>query len=160
MGRHFSDQEITSLLGEKKPLPDDWQKRTKMRPKRGHKERDLEIDGISGGRYRLILRESEVNPLAFSVILAVYLPGTSTLFRLRRYNGKGHEHTNLIEGETFYDFHIHTATERYQELGAREDAYAEPTERFSDLRGAVRCLIQDANLSIPKDPQGCLFEEL
>jgi hypothetical protein len=44
---------------------------------------------------------------------------------LRRHNGKSHEHTNQIEAGAFYDFHIHRATERYQELGMREDAYAE-----------------------------------
>jgi hypothetical protein len=29
---------------------------------------------------------------------------------LRRCNGKSHEHTNIIESDKFYDFHIHTAT--------------------------------------------------
>jgi hypothetical protein len=52
---------------------------------------------------------------------------------LRRHNGRSHEHTNQIEASTFYDFHIHMATERYQELGMREDAYAEATDRFGDM---------------------------
>ena len=79
--------------------------------------------------------------------------------RLRRYNGRSHEHTNQIESATFHDFHIHFATERYQGLGAREDAYAEPTDRFGDFRGALRCLAEDANLKVPPEPQGDLFEE-
>ena len=60
---------------------------------------------------------------------------------------------------TFYDFHIHVATEQYQEIGTREDAYAEPTERYGDFQGALRCLIEDANLAVPPDPQIGLFEE-
>ena len=35
-----------------------------------------------------------------------------------------------MEASTFYDFHIHMATERYQEPGMRGDAYAEATDRF------------------------------
>ncbi|MDE3258831.1 MAG: hypothetical protein OYM47_13425 [Gemmatimonadota bacterium] len=60
----------------------------------------------------------------------------------------------------FYDFHIHVATERYQELGTREDAYADPTDRYGDYQGALRCLIADANLEVPPDLQVDLFEEV
>jgi len=130
-----------------------------LRAKRGHKERDLAIDGVDGNRFRLILRQNDINAFDFSIILAVEVPNTNQLFRLRRYNGKSHEHTNHIEGDTFYDFHIHMATERYQELGTREDAYAETTDRFGDFHGALRCLIQDGAFDLPDDPQGSLFEE-
>jgi len=37
------------------------------------------------------------------------------------------------------------ATERYQELGAKEDSYAEPTDRFTDLGGAIDCLLADCS---------------
>ena len=41
----------------------------------------------------------------------------------------------------------------------REDAFAEPTGRYADFRGALRCLIGDTDLEIPPDPQGeFLFE--
>lgn len=52
-----------------------------------------------------------------------------------------------------------TATERYQNLGTREDAYAEPTDRYVDYRGALHCLIEDVHLSVDADPQGELFFE-
>jgi hypothetical protein len=77
---------------------------------------------------------------------------------LIRYNGKSHEHTNLIEGESLYDFHIHKATQRYQEIGAREDTFAEPTDRFADFQGAIKCLANDCGFQKPYDPQGKLFE--
>jgi hypothetical protein len=111
------------------------------------------------GEFRVILRQNKMNALDFSVILAVRVPNSNTVFRLRRYNGKSHKHTNHIEDETFYDFHIHMATERYQEIGTREDAYAAPTDRDGDLHGALRCLIEDANLDVPPEAQGRLFEE-
>jgi hypothetical protein len=79
---------------------------------------------------------------------------------LRRYNGKSHEHTNLIEGGTFYDYHIHQATERYQQIGASEDTYAESTNRFSDFHKAISCMINDCAFETPFDPQRKLFEEI
>lgn len=159
MALTFSEHEIESLIKERKPVPADWSSRIRLRPKRGHEEQHLELKGEKGSEFRLILRQNTVNTLDFSVILAVRVPGSSQLFRLRRYNGKCQEHTNHIESVTFYDFHIHVATERYQEFGAREDAYAEPSDRFGDLKGAIRCLIADANLDIPPEPQVDLFEE-
>jgi hypothetical protein len=81
------------------------------------------------------------------------------VFRLRRYNGRSHEHTNAIERATFYAFHIHTATERYQDLGMREDSFAEPTDRFSNFEEAVDCLFDDANLKAPEGQQGKLFKK-
>ena len=76
-------------------------------------------------------------------------PDSSRWFRLRRYNGNNHEHDNLIEGNRICDFHIHTATERYQRRGMREDGYAEATDRFSDYDAAVLCLAEDAALELP-----------
>ena len=94
----YSDLEIDALTREPKPLPDDWRARTKLKPKRGHHERHLDVAGDGGSEFRLILRQSAINVLDFSVILAVLVPQSSQVFRLRRYNGRSHEHTNHIEG--------------------------------------------------------------
>jgi hypothetical protein len=87
------------------------------------------------------LRQSELNVMDFSVILGYRLPNVHTVFRLR-YNGK-HQHTNVLEKQTFYDFHIHTATLRYQAPGFKEDHFAEKTGRYASLDGAIQCLIAD-----------------
>lgn len=155
----YLDREIESLVREDKTVPADWRNVVRLRPKRGHSERHLDIAGDAESEFRLILIQNRINLLDFSIILAVRVPRSNQLFRLRRYNGRSREHTNQIESVTFHDFHIHFATERYQELGAREDAYAEPTDRFGDFRGALQCLAEDANLKVPPDPQGDLFEE-
>ena len=75
------------------------------------------------------------------------------LFRLRRYNGKSHEHTNHIEGDRFYDFHIHMATERYQDIGSREDAYAMVTDGYTDIEGAIHRMFEDAEFDVPPADQ-------
>ena len=94
----------------------------------------------------------------FSIILAVCPVDSNQVFRLRRHNGKSHEHTNQIERSEFYDFHIHMATERYQYLGMREDAYAEPTDRYGDFEAALQCLLTDCGFEFPATPQQSLFD--
>ena len=155
----YSDQEIASLVRERKPLPANWRARTRLKPKRGHHEQHLELIGDAENEFRPVLRRSCINPFDFSIILAIRVAGSSQLFRLHRYNGKSHEHTNHIENVTFHDFHIHFATERYQELGAREDAYADPTDRYDDFDGAFLCLRDDENLAVPHGAQRDMFEE-
>jgi hypothetical protein len=153
----LTDNQIAALLAEAKPLPPDYRSRIQTKPKRGHRERELDVDGAQGNKFLIILRQSSFNLLDFSAILAWLPPQSSTLFRLCRYNGKSHEHTNNIESNTFYDFHIHRASERYQQSGSREDTFAEPTNRYQDFAGALRCLIQDCGFQLPPGDQSELF---
>jgi len=144
----LSDDQIGSLLAEPKILPEDFFSRLKLKPKRGHKEYEFDLVGENESGFLLIFRQNEKNALDFSVILAFLPKGTNQQFRLRRYNGKSHEHTNQIEKNTFYGFHIHTATERYQQSGYREDAYAEPSDRYADFNGAIGCMIRDCGFAV------------
>ena len=158
MAIQLTDEQIAALVAETKPVPADFRARMTPKPKRGHKEAELQIRGVNGSEFRLIVRQSEQNPLDFSVVLGYRMPDSNRIFRLRRYNGKHGEHTNRLEGETFYECHVHVATERYQDSGFREDTFAEPTDRFSSLHDAVECLIEDCALQMPPDPQGRLFQ--
>jgi hypothetical protein len=153
----LTDSEIAALITERKPLEAGYLGRLQLRPKLGHRERELDIDGVNGSEFRLILRQNLLNVLDFSVILAYSVESSSQVFRLRRYNGKSHEHTNQIERNRFYDFHIHFATERYQHSGLREDAYAEVTNRYGDFQSALDCLFQDCGLVLPPNEQNLLF---
>lgn len=159
MAVKYTDSEIGGLLRERKVLPANWRARVALKLKRGHQERQLELTGDSGSKFRLILRQSDINPLDFSVILAVSSPRSNQVFLVRRYNGRSHTHKNKIEGNQFYDFHIHTATERYQRSGPYEDAYAERTDRYSDFNGALRCLIEDAHLEEQRGPRPSPYED-
>ena len=156
MATFLTDREIDELINESKPLQSEWRRKFKTKAKHGHRERELDVAGVNGSQFRIILRESSSNPLGFSVILALVPATTNQLFRLRRYNGKDHEHTNRLENQSFYDFHIHEATERYQLSGLREDAFAEPTDRFSDFDSAVVCLLRDCTFTLPDEPQSAI----
>ena len=155
----LTDANIQGLLAERKPLAPDYREKLQVKPKRGHKERELDIIGVAGSEFRLILRQSEFNVLDFSVILVYCVPQSNQRIRIRRYNGKSHQHSNTIESVEFYDFHIHTATERYQRAGMREDWFAEPTARYADIHHAICCCLSDCGFDIPTDVQPSLFEE-
>ena len=155
----YSNQEIAALIQERKPLPANWHSQFTTKRKRSHKERHLDVIGDAENEFRIIIRENLVNQLDFSVILAVSISESSRKFRLRRYNGKSHEHTNRVEKVKFQGFHIHYATEKYQQKGLPEDFYAEPTNRYTDVNGALQCLIVDANFKEPDWLQDTLFLE-
>lgn len=145
----YTDDEIAALIAERKLLLSMRQLPLKFRDKRGHREASIDVQRDSVGTFRIIIRISRFNPSDFSIILASPMQ-ESRFFHLRRYDGM-HEHTNLLEStrrnkDKFYDFHIHTATERYQESAFPHDGYAESTERYNDIDGAFNCLIEDANL--------------
>jgi hypothetical protein len=153
----YSDADIQGFIEEPKELPGDYLSLIRLRPKRGHREASLKVAGDRGSDFRLILRQSALNVLDLSVILAVLPPDTNQPFRLRRYNGKSHRHTNKIERATFYGFHIHYATERYQEFSGVEDQYAEPADSFSDLYSALTRLIDECGFVPPPGSQRNLF---
>jgi hypothetical protein len=156
----FTDEEIRALIVEPKTLPADYRSRFALRAKRGHKEQEFVVRGADEHEFHVILRQSTTDPLSFSVILGVTVPGTNRIFRLRRYNSQTHQHTNSLERTTIvFKPHMHLATARYQDVGTAEEAYAEPTDRFSTLSDAVDCMLRDCGFILPEGAQLPLFEE-
>lgn len=141
MAELITDSQIASFVAEQKPLLNDFLLNTQLKPKHGHEEAEVAIAGSGGQVYQIRVRRSLVNPFAFSVILLVKID--TGWFRVRRYNGSNHEHTNRIERNRFRSYHVHYATERYQLLGGDEDGYAEPTDRYHDVHTALQCLVDD-----------------
>lgn len=152
----FSDQEIAGLIKERKILSNNTGSKFRKTSHRGNNKYRLNVTGEDGNEFQVIVRMSMFNKLNFSVILGVKVPPPKKFFRLKRYNGN-HEHTNTIEDEKINGFHIHTATERYQVNSVREENYAELTERYTDVNGALKCLFADANFEGPNALQDTLF---
>lgn len=151
----LTDAQIARYEREHKLLSHDYDVRLFTFARVGsHARSELEVAGEDGHRFLVRLRQSLLNPIDFSAILSVYVAGGAEV-RLRRYNGKSHPHSNRIEREPpFYDFHIHRLTERYQsKTGYKPEGYAERTERYGDLRGAVTCLLEDCGFVRPADEQ-------
>lgn len=156
----YTDTEIDNLIKEPKRLPPDYQERVVPKLKQGFKERELEIVGDNGSCFRIIFKVGLINPMSFEVILCWIVPLTNQVFRLRRYDGKYHEHTNRIEKDRFYDFHVHYATERYQVAGFHSDGYAVADNRYTDYYGAMLCLFNDCGFIYPPESNRDLFDQV
>jgi hypothetical protein len=147
-GLILSDEAISDLIREEKATPNGLCPLSKLIEHNKHRRRDYEVKSTSGNEFVIYIRQSTLNAFDFSAILGYKMPGYNTIFRLRRYNGK-HVHTNAIEGNTLHDFHFHTATERYQRRGAKEDSFAEVTSRHWNLDSAISCLLEDCGFTPP-----------
>ena len=156
MAARYTDDEIAALLAEPKPLGVDFRQRLRLREKRGPREAELGITGTAGSQFWILGRQASFNALDFSIILAVTPTGSNLRFRLRRHSGRSHEHAGQTARSSFYDFHIRMATLRHQELGMKEDAFAERTDRYGDYGGALRCLFSDCGIVFPTE-EGGLF---
>lgn len=100
-------------------------------------------------RFNLYLRQNYKPGMedAFSCGLSFILPSGET-FTLVRYNGPSHDHPNKLEKERLgYLPHIHRASKRYLDETGKADGFAEVTDRFSTLEGALFCLLEDCNIS-------------
>jgi hypothetical protein len=157
MAIFLSNAEIQVLILEEKRIEGKALNFSSMKKKKGHKESDVLIARSDGSNFKIILRQNSNDPLDFSAILAFSPQGSNEDFKLKRYNGKNHQHTNRLHKNKFYDFHIHTATEEYQRAGMKEEMFAEQTQRYSTLTEAFTCLTQDCNVILPEDKQLKLF---
>lgn len=164
--RILRDKEIEALLKEPKALPDNWQNQFQPKDKSNfqHQERSIEIKGDNDNSFRVIIRKNKINTFDFSIIL-IYQDKEGKEYRLLRYNGKHpSEHTNKWEeGQGQQNckfapsFHIHRATERYQEAGYSIDGYAEVVTIYQDFCSALNSFLKDNNFRKPKNEQAELF---
>ena len=150
MANALDDNKITSLISLNKIISaaeyEDLKDLSRVKGK--HRESHISLKSSDGSDFVIKVRQNTINPLDFTVIFGYVMPNTNTVFRLKRFNGKYHEHRNKIEGDLFYDFHVHSATERYQDQGLKEDAFAEVTSEYSDLDSAIEHMLNTCNISI------------
>lgn len=149
----LDDARIAALIEELKPTVEPAVL-SPTRRKSAHREAQHTVETEAGSSFRLIVRQSTFDPLDFSVVLGYKLPESNRVFLLRRHNGSSHDHPNRLENTTVRGFHVHIATERYQIAGYKEDGYAEPTNAYADLAGAIRQMLTVANFQPP--PQASL----
>ncbi len=155
----LTDARIAQLLQEAKPTLDAQillAALSRSAPRLSHRRATAKVVGRRGTRFAVHLRQSSIDPYDFSVILTASLGASGPELRLRRHNGKGHAHANKIEGTRLPStFHVHIATERYQQRGFDIDGYAEVTTAFSDLATALDAMLRVANFEPPD--QGSLW---
>lgn len=139
----YREKEINELINEPKNLPEYWDEDIYVL-------NHMDIVGENGNKFRIYVRYYKECDTSFSVVFGVLHPLNNDFFCIRRYNGNNHIHYNRIENnEKISGFHIHIATERYQERNQEEESYAIETDRYTNVKEALECLIEDANFITP-----------
>ena len=142
----ITDELISKLLETHKTVENP---RTRKKRDSGNERVTYILSNDEGNRFNLYLRQNYKPGMedAFSCGLSFILPSGET-FTLVRYNGPSHNHPNKLENERLgYVSHIHNASKRYLDDTGKADGFAEATNRFSTLEGALSCLLADCKIS-------------
>lgn len=152
-GARYSDERIDALIKEAKTVPTNFKDGliAALKKDNGHLRSDATIKGASGNTFKVAIRKNDLDVFDFSIIIYLVAP-TGKEFILRRYNGNSHRHTNRLEKEKIDGFHIHHATQRYQENTLHEEGYAEVTTRYSTYDAALDCLLEDCGFEFEASP--------
>jgi hypothetical protein len=144
----LSDDKITELLNCPKHLTNP---QTRNKQKDGHEQvnyKVIAIDG-SGHEFEVYKRQNLVHGMEddFSCGISWVAPNGETL-TLKRYNGPSHDHPNHLEKVNLgYNCHIHKATEKYIKANRKAEGFAEVSNRYSTVEGALHCLITDCRIT-------------
>lgn len=165
MARILSDDEISYLIRQVKPLPSAWRRRVILRQKSHYQfdECTITVQSEENQEFRIIIRKNRINLLDFSIILM--FEDIDYSYRLLRCNGMHlSRHTNRWEKDqglpnAWFEphFHIHRATERYQMADLKIDGFAEITNLYTDYESALAAFLELCNFEEPATPQVRLF---
>ena len=140
----LTDEQIVLLLTADKRVTNPASKNS-IKP--GHNQRNYKVLSNDGHEYTMYVRQNQRIDDDFSCGLLWHMP-SGELLTLVRYNGSSHFHPNHIEGtELAFVCHIHTATERYINAGRKPESYAEETNRYTTVDGALHCLANDCRIT-------------
>lgn len=146
----LGDIEINNLISEEKQIDvetirhahDD--KNFRNRQSHSFKKWEHEFHTGNNNVFRIVINRNKRYESNFSVILQ-YVDRNKKIYNLRRYNGVHGCHKNIIEKNKVVGFHIHIATERYQQKNLQLEGYAEATDRYTDWKGAFKQMLLDCN---------------
>lgn len=142
----LTDEEIAALLALPKTVTS-TRKREREQKKSIRVNYPVESD-CGSAQFELYSRQNQIDPDAYSCGL-IYQHPSGERVTLVRYNGSNHQHRNPLESNELISFkcHIHRATSRYIEMGDKAEKFAETTDRYQNLDGALHCLVLDCNIS-------------
>lgn len=142
----FSEELIYELLSMPKVV---MNPNAKPKVQKKSERVTYQVESVDGEKsFEMYTRQNQLDPDAYSCGL-VYHPKRGEKVTLVRYNGSNHVHLNPLEdGELIVNrCHIHRATQRYMETGEKAEKFAETTDRYDHLSGAMLCMLGDCNIS-------------
>jgi hypothetical protein len=159
----ITDTKIQELLACGKRLTNP---NARSRMKDGHEEVNYKVEALDepGHKFEVYKRQNMREGMEddFSCGISWIAPNGETL-TLKRYNGPNHNHTNHLEKESLgYIHHMHLATENYIKANRKAEGFAEKTDRYKTVDGALHCLVTDCNIggiqTTPDNMNPNLFE--
>lgn len=141
----LTDEQINALIALPKVITNP---RARKIEKRGSEQVNYDAEGPDGEQFRVYLRQNMRITDGFSCGL-LYIPARGDSVTLTRYNGADHEHSNPLDSGKPLPLacHIHRATEKYMTAGRKAEHYAQTTDRYQTLQGALAALLLDCNIS-------------
>lgn len=144
----LTDDKIADLLNCPKRLTNP---QARSKNKEGHEQVNFKAVALddSGHEFEIYKRQNLRDGMEddFSCGISWLAPNGDTL-TLKRYNGPNHDHPNHLEktrlGNTC---HIHIATEKYIKANRKAEGFAEATDRYQTIEGALHCLVADCKIS-------------
>lgn len=114
----------------------------RLRHEEKHARTDYEVTAQQGeDKFRIYMRQNGTDSEDFSCGIRWLMPSGETL-TLARYNGSSHIHEDIE-----YACHIHRATEKAIQEGAKPERHAERSNNYRTLSGALHCLLMDFKVS-------------
>lgn len=143
----LTDAQISDLLSCPKRLTNP---NAKAKIKEGHEQYNFKVEATDGSGHEFLIYKRQNLRLGmendFSCGISWLAPNGES-FTLRRYNGSSHSHPNFLEKEKLgYFCHIHLATEKYIKANRKAEGFAEISDRYNTVNGALHCLVIDCNV--------------
>ncbi len=144
----LTDDKIADLLNCPKKLVNP---NARSKEKEGHEQVNYKVVALDGSNheFELYTRQNKREGMedSFSCGISWIAPNGETL-TLKRYNGPSHDHPNHLEKVRLgYNCHIHIATEKYINANRKAEGFAEKTDRYNSLEGALHCLVTDCKIT-------------
>ena len=141
----INNEKIFNLIAEIKTVQNPA---AKYIEKDGMKRKNYVLSGENGNEYTLYLRQNTRIGMYddFSCGLS-WLMSSGEVLTLVRYNGPSHQHRNHLEKEILpLGCHIHSAKEEYILAGRKPEGFAQLTDKYETLEGALHTLTNDCNI--------------
>lgn len=155
----LTDEQIAQLLAVPKRV-ENPQARERQEGK--HTRRDYRVVSEDGAhRFSLFARQSTRIADGFSAGLLWHAKSGEEVILLRC-NGSDHPHPNKIEQQRIeFQCHVHITTERYIQANRKPEGYAEATDAYRTLAGALHELARRANIrGLTTEPDGPISHDL
>ncbi len=119
--------------------------------KEGHEQVNYKVKATDGSDHEFEVYKRQNLRLGmeddFSCGISWIAPNGESL-TLKRYNGSSHDHSNQLEKMRLgQSCHVHIATEKYIKANRKAEGFAERTDRYTSLGGAMHCLVKDCRIS-------------